>query len=104
MPVSTPGGIFTFSSVTESVVPAPLQVLQGSATTRPAPLHWLQVRATAKKPWVKRTSPAPPQVGQVRSCFEREPVPSHSAQRLGRGILTDTSLPKAASSKVTSRL
>src|SRR5207302_5962120 len=94
VPVSTPGGIFTCRLVSLSSLPLPRQFLQGSLTIVPLPPHWLQARETAKKPWVKRTSPAPPQVGHWRVCLLFEPVPAHSSQRLGRGIFTVTSAPK----------
>src|SRR5262249_55987847 len=103
-PASTPGGIFTVRALSDATRPWPLHSRQGSVTTRPTPPHWLHGRDTAKKPWVKRTSPAPPQVGQVRGDFDLLPLPSQASQRLGRGSFTCTSQPNAASSNFSSRL
>src|SRR5258708_12158692 len=70
----------------------------------PVPPHWLHGRETEKNPCVNRSSPVPPQVGQLRAEPLLEPDPLQTSQRLGFGIRTFTSLPKAASSNEISRL
>src|SRR3989449_1715920 len=65
VPVSTPGGTFTVSTLSVSTLPAPRQVMHGSVMTLPVPWHWPQVREIWKNPCVIRSSPAPWQVGQV---------------------------------------
>src|SRR5438105_2816823 len=64
VPVSTPGGTFTVSTLSVSTLPAPRQVMHGSVMTLPVPWHWPQVREIWKNPCVIRSSPAPWQVGQ----------------------------------------
>ena len=72
--------------------------------TRPCPWQWWQVRAMEKKPWVSRSSPVPPQVGQARGEVPGlAPEPWHGSQRRALGISRIFSTPKAASSRVSSR-
>ena len=72
--------------------------------TRPCPWQWWQVRAIEKKPWVSRTSPAPPQVGQVRGPVPGfAPEPLQVAHGFGRGMVMRAVVPNAASSKAISR-
>ena len=51
--------------------PEPLQEPHGSLMISPRPWHDGQVRSMVKKPWLARTLPAPPQVGQVEGCVPR---------------------------------
>jgi len=98
--VSTPARTFTSRLAFSRVVPWPLQVGQRSTITRPAPPQCWQVRAMEKKPWVNRSSPVPPQVGQARGPVPGlAPEPWHSSQVLARGTVTWMVVPKAASSK-----
>ena len=84
LPVSTPAGILICSVRSTGTWPSPRQVLQGSATMRPVPRQWLQVRATLKKPCWKVTWPAPRQVGQVVGLVPgAAPLPEQVAQVLG---------------------
>ncbi len=79
--------------------------MHGSGITAPVPLQSLHVRDTAKKPCVKRTSPAPPHVvhglGGMPLLL---PEPLHVSHFFGRGIGTFGRQPNAASSKEISRL
>jgi hypothetical protein len=72
---------------------------------RPVPRQWLQVRATLKKPCWKVTWPAPRQVGHLDGWVPgAAPVPAQAVQVSERGMRICASVPKAASSKETSRL
>ena len=105
LPLSTPAGMLICSVRSTATWPSPRQVLQGSATMRPVPRQWLQVRATLKKPCWNVTWPAPRQVGQVAGCVPAAaPLPEQVAQRSARGMRSCVSIPKAASSNETSRL
>src|SRR5438105_11936569 len=103
VPVSTPGGTLTLSTLSVSTLPAPRQVAQGSVTTLPAPWQWEQVREIWKNPCVIRSSPAPWQVGQVLGEVPGfAPEPWQVEHCLCRWILTLASLPTAASVQLTS--
>ena len=73
--------------------------------SRPVPRQRGQVRATLKKPCWKVTWPAPPQVLQVLGLEPAAaPEPLQAVQDSTRGICRVASVPKAASSKPSSRL
>ncbi len=102
--MSTPAGILTLSERSRSTRPWPRQLLQGSVTVRPSPPHCGQVRATVKKPCVKRTWPWPSQVRQGAGWEPLAlPEPLQSPQLSSRGMRSVVSVPKAASSKVRVR-
>ena len=66
VPSSMPAGMLTESVRVWLTRPAPAHFAQGSFTTSPRPWQVGQVRSIWKKPpWLARTRPAPPQVGQV---------------------------------------
>ena len=80
VPSSTPGGMLTESVRSLVMRPEPWQLWQGSSIVSPRPWQFGQVRSMVKKPWLARTLPWPPQVGQVvglvpawapdaRACF-----------------------------------
>ena len=105
LPVSTPGGILIWRVRSIGTWPSPWQVLHDSATMRPEPRQWLQVRATLKKPCWKVTWPAPRQVGHVVGFVPgAAPLPEQEEQVSALGIRICVSVPKAASSKEISRL
>jgi hypothetical protein len=82
-----------------STSPSPPQARQGSAITEPSPPHCGQVRATVKKPWVKRTWPRPPQALHGRGGPPpAEPLPWQSGQASRRGMVSSRLSPNAASS------
>ena len=93
-PSSTPAGMRTCRARSRRTWPAPWQARQGSAITLPAPPQRGQVRSTAKKPWVARTRPAPPQVWQVVAWVPGlAPEPSHTSQVWAVAARTSTSAP-----------
>ena len=65
VPSSTPAGMLTDSVRSRVTRPAPAQALQGSSMISPRPWQVGQVRSIEKKPWLARTRPWPPQVGQA---------------------------------------
>ena len=72
---------------------------------RAAPRQRPQVRATLKKPCWNVTWPRPPHALQVvGSDPGAAPLPPQASQASARGIWIWVSVPKAASSKVRSRL
>ena len=105
VPSSTPAGTLTDSVRSFITRPAPEQLVQGLSMTSPRPLQVGQVRSTAKKPWLARTRPAPPQVPQVFG-FEPvlAPVPEQTSQVTAVGTLIVADLPAKASSSVISML
>ena len=73
--------------------------------TRPAPPQDWQVRSMVKKPWLARTLPLPPQVGQAEGrvpTFAPEPLQVSQATIAWTRIEAD--LPRKASSRLISRL
>ncbi len=104
MPVSTPGGIRTFTVRRARRWPVPLHALHRVSGTLPWPLQVLHVLIRTKFPkrdWlICRICPVPPQVGQVTVFFVSLPVPSHSMQGSTCSTSTSFSVPNTASSSV----
>ena len=94
VPSSTPGGTLTESVRSRVTRPEPEQFGQGLSITWPRPWQPTQVRSRVKKPWVWRTLPAPPQVGQVFG-FEPAlaPAPEQASQVTDVGMRTCAVLP-----------
>jgi hypothetical protein len=66
----------------------------------PSPLQEGQVVAIEKKPELRRTCPAPPQLGQIFLPLPLSaPLPLHSAQLSLRLKVISSFLPKTASAK-----
>src|SRR5690606_21727142 len=104
VPVSTPGGTFTFTLARLATFPEPPHSGHLSTITVPSPSQAGQVRETAKKPCEKRCVPLPPQTRQVWGLDPgRAPLPLQVSQRRGRGYSTSSSVPKAASFSVILR-
>src|SRR5687768_1105129 len=104
VPSSTPAGTLTARVFSSRTFPAPLQVVQASRITLPAPPHCGQVRDTAKKPCEKRIWPRPPQPEHVTGEVPgRAPEPLQVVHDTERGTWIEASLPNTASSKVSSR-
>ena len=81
VPSSTPGGMLTESVRSLVTRPEPWQLLHGSSMISPRPWQVGQVRSMVKKPWLARTLPWPPQVGQVVGLVPAlAPVPLHVSQ------------------------
>ena len=105
MPSSTPAGTLTESVRSRVTRPAPAQFGQGLSITWPRPWQAEQVRSSVKKPWVWRTLPLPPQVGQVFGLVPAlAPVPEQASQVTDVGMRTCAVLPAKASSSVISML
>ena len=103
--MSTPPGILIWSLRSTVTWPWPRQSLQGVVTMRPVPRQRPQVRATLKKPCWNVTCPRPPQEVQVVGVVPgAAPLPWQVAQGSARGIWMCVSVPKTASSKLSSRL
>lgn len=103
MPSLMPAGIFTSSVFWRLILPAPLQLVQGSGMILPVPWQWGQVCCTLKKPWRMCTVPEPPQVPQVLALVPGfAPVPPQVSQLSQLGTRICVSLPLAASSSVIS--
>jgi hypothetical protein len=104
-PSSTPAGIFTASVLCFFTRPAPRQVPQGSEIILPLPWHVGQVCWIEKKPWDMRTVPEPWQVSQVLGCVPGlAPVPWQVSHDSIVGMRMRVSVPRAACSRVISRL
>ena len=95
VPSSMPAGMLTESVRVSLTRPAPAHFVQGSDTTSPRPWQVGQVRSMWKKPpWLARTRPAPPQVGQVFGLVPGfEPEPEQMSQVTLVGTSTSTVLP-----------
>src|SRR5262245_12746842 len=85
--------------------PEPLQASQGSLMISPRPWQLGHVRSMVKKPWLARTLPLPPQVGQADGRVpERAPVPLQVVQVTLVGTRICALLPAYASGSVISML
>ena len=71
----------------------------------PRPWQEGQVRSMVKKPWLARTLPAPPQVGQVEGCVPvLAPVPVQASQVTLVGTRICAVLPREGLGSVISML
>jgi hypothetical protein len=85
-PSSTPAGMRTDRMRSRRTWPWPWQFVQGSSTSGPTRRSVGQARSTAKKPWVARTRPAPPQVPQTVGLVPGlAPEPSQTSQVMAAG-------------------
>src|SRR5687767_11326671 len=81
VPSSTPAGMLTDRVRSFTTRPEPLQEAQGSLMISPRPWQDGHVRSMVKKPWLARTLPPPPHVGQVDGCVPGlAPIPVHASQ------------------------
>jgi hypothetical protein len=98
LPVSIPAGIVTFIVRFRVTSPLPAQAAQGFSMISPSPLQDGQVVAIEKKPELRRTCPAPPQVGQTFLPLPLSaPPPLHSEQLSLRLKVISSFFPKTAS-------
>jgi len=99
MPSLMPAGIFTSSVFWRLILPAPLQLVQGSGMILPLPRQCGQVCWMLKKPCRRCTVPLPLQLGQVLALVPGlAPLPWQVSQVSQLGMRICVSLPPAASS------